>query len=562
MTQPRIAVFAGPAATILHSPPLVTSRIIHDVPGSTSGPRRATTGGEVLRPQRLAAPVTVLVEAFSAHPMEADAASLYAEPDGWIDTAGVLHRERPAHDATGVYVVELRPEDGLYPLPYVARRADGRSWEQAARRQDCSPADFVQTFFPDAARLYQEIDRFGIAGDGRSVGLRQSAEFDFYRAAPSAGWLHGRPGSMAEASRRDEPGTDYFAYDPGHLYREPSIADLARITNVVQGALASGSYAGAQWLEGSPLIEDTLYWLNLLIDTEVPIVGHAAQRSHGSIGADGDRNIVDGVRYILSGAWRRDDGRDGLGSVLIVDEVAFTSREVTKLDARPGGYDAAGGHGGVVGDIGAAGAPRVTFWPNRRHTFCSAVNTSSLPETVRGVAGDLHTGIGQTTVRVTDGAGSLLPEAMPVVTVVKYTHYGTRNVGAGESPDPWQAAEVMARIAANLSSAPLAGFVVEGMSPYGLSDPDTDAAVRVAAMAGLPVVRVGRGNTGGRAYQRDPLAIGGDNLTATKARMLLMAALLGLGALPPAADPFRPTAAEIRATTESLASYQQLFDTH
>jgi hypothetical protein len=78
----------------------------------------------------------------------------------------------------------------------------------------------------------------------------------------------------------------------------------------------------------------------------------------------------------------------------------------------------------------------------------------------------------------------------------------------------------------------------------------------------MPVVRVGRGNTGGKAYDGDPFTIPGNNLTATKARILLMAALLKCGALPPAADPSAPTEAERRATTEALVAYREIFATH
>jgi hypothetical protein len=75
------------------------------------------------------------------------------------------------------------------------------------------------------------------------------------------------------------------------------------------------------------------------------------------------------------------------------------------------------------------------------------------------------------------------------------------------------------------------------------------------------VVRVGRGNTEGFAPFAPP-TIAGSNLTATKARLLLMAALLKLGALPPAADPDHPTAAEVAATRERVLAYQAIFDTH
>jgi L-asparaginase len=54
----------------------------------------------------------------------------------------------------------------------------------------------------------------------------------------------------------------------------------------------------------------------------------------------------------------------------------------------------------------------------------------------------------------------------------------------------------------------------------------------------------------------------GNNLTATKARVLLLAALLKLGALPVAADPASPTSDEAASTHAAVAAYQHIFDTH
>jgi len=56
--------------------------------------------------------------------------------------------------------------------------------------------------------------------------------------------------------------------------------------------------------------------------------------------------------------------------------------------------------------------------------------------------------------------------------------------------------------------------------------------------------------------------IGGRNLTATKARLLLMACLMKLGSVPAAADPDRPTASEIEAAGRKLREYQDVFDSH
>jgi hypothetical protein len=83
-----------------------------------------------------------------------------------------------------------------------------------------------------------------------------------------------------------------------------------------------------------------------------------------------------------------------------------------------------------------------------------------------------------------------------------------------------------------------------------------------AVYSGLPIVRVGRGNTEGFVPLHDPIFIGGSNLTATKARLLLMACLMKFGSLPPAADPDHPTSAEVAATGEKVALFQAVFDTH
>jgi hypothetical protein len=64
----------------------------------------------------------------------------------------------------------------------------------------------------------------------------------------------------------------------------------------------------------------------------------------------------------------------------------------------------------------------------------------------------------------------------------------------------------------------------------------------------LPAVRVERGNTERFVPLHDPFFIGGSNLTATKARLLLMACLMKFGNLPPAANPDHPTSDELAAT--------------
>src|SRR4051795_2897896 len=115
----RIAHLAGPTATIQNTPPLVTSnkaRARHDLPllkDADGAPLRH----DALRPQRLAAPAKVYVEQFSAHPLESDVAELYGPPDGYLGADGSFSKTRRSDADRPVYEIELRPEDGLYPLP-------------------------------------------------------------------------------------------------------------------------------------------------------------------------------------------------------------------------------------------------------------------------------------------------------------------------------------------------------------------------------------------------------------------------------------------------------------
>jgi hypothetical protein len=565
MAKPRIAVFSGPTATIQNSEPLVTSnkaRARHGLPlrlNLDGSPMRF----DALRPQRLAAPVTLYVEQFSAHPLERDAAELYGPPDGYLDASGAFHRERQGPDDVAVYEITLRPEDGLYPLPYMARQADGQAWEGDGVAPQAPAERSRQPFYPDGSRLFEEIDRLGIDEDGLANMLSSKAEFEFYRAAPSAGYKKGLP-----ASARTDVGTgdiapeahgrDFFPYRPVHLRAEPPMATLARLTNIVQRALASGRYAGAVWLEGSPSVEETTYWLNLLIDTPVPIVGNASQRPHGAASNDGDRNIVDSVDYVVSRIWAGADGRDSVGAVVIQDEQIFTSRDVQKADARPGGYVATGGHGGIVGSMGQPGPPVLTFRPVKRHTYTSSVRLSELPKTVEGMrrAGGQ---IAWVTVDVRDADGGLVLTAIPKVTIVKHGRY----IPDDSSGDAAAEVDILARIDKNLREAPLAGFVAEGSAPFGSVPNAMEAALRRATFSGMPVVKVGRGNAEGMVDPtRSPFAIAGSNLTATKARLLLMACLMKLGSLPAAADPTSPTLAELDAVKAKLAAYQEIFDSH
>lgn len=530
MAKPRIAVFSGPRSTIANTPALVTAN-----KGRLDGERRLEGRFDHLVPQRLSEPVRVRIEKFSAHPLEADAAEVHHD------------------DGKPYYEVELRPEDGAYLLPYVARRADGSPdgvpFEEADLRDAAIAYGGRQTFFPDASRLFEEIDRGlgGRAHDGAASELDRIADYDFIRVLPPAGYT--KQGETA--------GRDYFPYSPRPIGKFPPNAAMARAVNVVQRTIDSGEHDGFIWLEGSPHVEETLYWLSLTIDTALPFAGVSSQRPHGTLSNDGDRNLVDAARYVASGLGA------GLGAVGIVDEQIFAARTFKKGDARPGGYRATGGHGGVLGSAGDE--VRVWFRPAYRVTGASDLAVSRLPNEVAfREYGDSPALV---RVRIKDDDGSLRGDAIAPVHIVKYGHY----MAEEDAADPDAEVDVMARIERGLAQEASAepgaprfhGFVLEAAAGSGSALPSQMAALAVAAYNGMPVVRVGRGDPEGPLPSNPKdLTIEGSNLDATKARMLLRAAMLRLGRLPKARDPRNPTPQEREASLAAIARYQEIFDTH
>jgi len=562
---PNIAVFAGPNATILNTfnGPRTSqkAREKYGLPPLKDWTGRLV-GKDQLTTQRLAAPVTVYVDQFSALPLDRDAAELFAPPDGYLDANNGFHKARTNPSDRPVYEIVLRPEDGLYPLPYMGRRADGSAWE------DWEPAEGAnglirQTFYPDASRLFEEIERMGSENMGN---LSARAHFDFFRPAPSGGYVHGLPAALRTDKGSgdippEKPGVDFFSYtykgaDATTNNFSPSRATLAKITNEVQSTLDTGKYRGGLWLEGSPRVEDTIYWFNLVIDTDATLVGVIANRPNRFLSPDAPATIVDAVDFVLSDVWRDDAGHNRVGDVVVQDQHITAAREAIKEAPRPGGFGTLGGHGGV---IGTTSGPKLTFLPLNRHGRTSEVRYSAIPKAVPGLRRTANGHIEQVEVAVKDDAGHLRGETIPEVELLDFNSWMTANPPG--TPDP-VVPRVESAIARCLGEAPLCGLV--GIAPLaGHFDRNDALMLNQAALSGFVVVKVGRGTPEVfLAAIEENLYVEGSNLNANKARVLLMACLLRFGCPPPAADPAHPTEAEKGAVRSHLAKIQRVFDTH
>lgn len=237
--------------------------------------------------------------------------------------------------------------------------------------------------------------------------------------------------------------------------------------------LARGDVAGLVVTHGTDTLEETAFFLDLVLGTEVPVVVTGAMRPATGVSADGPRNLLDSVRVVV------DPQARNRGVLVVLDESIHTARGVTKTNtANVSTFQSP--------DLGAAGvivAGRPVF-------FRPAASTLG-----RGARFDVA------------GAGEL-----PRVDVL--------HVCAGTAPDI-----VTATLDSGARGIVVAG-VGNGNAPRELLD-----ALAGAVRAGVPVVRSSRTGSGfvARDVEVDDDAYGfvaAGDLNPAKARVLLMLALL------------------------------------
>lgn len=226
---------------------------------------------------------------------------------------------------------------------------------------------------------------------------------------------------------------------------------------------------------GSNTVEETAYFLHLALNTTVPVVLTAAQRNHGTIGNDGDRNLYDAVRVAAS------DSARGRGVLVVANDTIHGARDVVKaVSSRPDAWASPN-----VGPLGYTDKrDRVQFYASadRHHTVETAFDfrdrddrTFPRVEVIYSLAGsDGHV----VDLLVEDGdCEGLVVAALPT--------------GAPARP---------------------------------VGDPTQSDALARAVDAGVPVVLSHRG-IAGWPYAYEPF-VRGDTLRPSKARLLLGLALL------------------------------------
>ncbi|MSU49366.1 MAG: type II asparaginase [Opitutus sp.] len=250
-----------------------------------------------------------------------------------------------------------------------------------------------------------------------------------------------------------------------------------RLAARTQTALDSDNITGVVITHGTDTMEETAFFLNLVVHSEKPIVLVGAMRPATAISADGPMNLYNAVAVAAH------PGTRGRGVLVVANDEIHFAREVAKTNTTQVGTFRAT-HRGLAGLVNA-GRLHLYGPPVRRHTVGSEFS-------------------------VGDGVTSL-----PRVDIV-YAHAGMGRelidaaVGAGAK-----------------------GIVIAGMGDGNVGAAALAAAAE-AAKAGVAVVRSSR--TGGGVVERnieiDDDALGfiaADELNPQKARVLLMLGLTRTG---------------------------------
>ena len=271
------------------------------------------------------------------------------------------------------------------------------------------------------------------------------------------------------------------------LARVPEVERFATVRAVDYRAVPSSAIGPADWLalarlvaahagdadgfvitHGTSTLEETAYFLDLVLTIPQPVVLVGAQRPISAVGSDAPMNLVAAVRTAAAPT------ASGLGVLVVLNDEIHAAREVSKTST----YRVQTFRTPDFGALGQVDGDGVQIYRHPVHRQAGGFDVAALA-------------------------------ALPRVDIA-YSYAGA------------DGAAIDAFVAAGA-----AGIVSAGFAP-GLTAPDELAALRRARKAGVLVVqssRVGSGRIAPRRFLRAEGFIGADNLTPQKARILLALAL-------------------------------------
>ncbi|WP_169974981.1 MULTISPECIES: type II asparaginase [unclassified Campylobacter] len=148
-----------------------------------------------------------------------------------------------------------------------------------------------------------------------------------------------------------------------------------KLANRVNELLTSGKADGVVITHGTDTMEETAYFLNLVVKSDKPIVMVGAMRSSSSLSADGPLNIFNAVNVAIN------KETAGKGVVVTMNDEIHAAREVTKTNTT-GVETFKSPNAGKIGTV-FYGNVKYYMSPVRKHTVNSAFDITKIKELPR-----------------------------------------------------------------------------------------------------------------------------------------------------------------------------------
>jgi L-asparaginase len=145
---------------------------------------------------------------------------------------------------------------------------------------------------------------------------------------------------------------------------------LLKLAKGINEWLAKPESAGAVVTHGTATLEETAYFLNLVVKSDKPVVVVGAMHPFSAISRDGPFNLYNGVRVAAAKEAK------GKGVMVLLNDEISAARDVTKNNT----YRVDTFISRDMGPIGFADSDRIAFYRNslKKHTYKSEFDVSKL----------------------------------------------------------------------------------------------------------------------------------------------------------------------------------------
>jgi L-asparaginase len=162
----------------------------------------------------------------------------------------------------------------------------------------------------------------------------------------------------SEISKIAEIKEDFFLNLPSpHI----TIKHMMMLSDRIEEKIKDEHYEGVVITHGTDTLEETAYLLDLVVQSDIPIVLTGAMRSSNELGSDGPHNLISSIRVASC-----DEAR-GQGVLVVLNDEIHTAKNVTKTHSS----NIATFQSPQYGPIGIVTKHRVTFHhiPLRRDRY-------------------------------------------------------------------------------------------------------------------------------------------------------------------------------------------------